>query len=254
MEIVKNKPDRNRPIQIIDAKQFMVSTKKTKEADTIVSVKPEVMEEAVKDFNEEKNRIVSYQHKPKKSEGSLFLDLNSVLVKFWRENDVRDRDMKIRLMERMTNWIKEAGTVTLDFGNALDDGQPPKWVYRLEFKDDSCGLWYNGKGGWCFEDGIGSLSDECKTKTLPMDYDWRYKQDGRDWFSACSKKEDLMHWYSLEDAKTLIDKGFVFTRYLATEYHEYDLETVFIKETALKREEIDIFKLFGDDKRRDCNR
>lgn len=222
MEIVKNKPDRNHPIQIIDAKQFMVSTKKAKEADAITSVKPT------------------------KSEGSLFLDLNSVLVKFWQENDVRDRNVKIRLMERMTNWIKEAGTVTLDFGDALDSGQPPKWVYRLEFKDDSCGLWYNGKGGWCFEDGIGSLSDECKTKTLPMDYDWRYKQDGRDWFSACSKKEDLMHWYSLEDAKTLIDKGFVFTRYLATEYHEYDLETVFIKETALKREEIDIFKLFGE--------
>lgn len=230
MEIVKNKPDRNRPIQIIDAKQLMVSAKKAKEADVIMSVKPT------------------------KSEASLILDLNSVIVKFWRENDIRDRDMKIRLMERMTNWIKEAGTVTLDFGDALDDSQPPKWVYRLEFKDDSCGLWYNGKGGWCFEEGIGSLSDECKTKTLPMDYDERYKQDGRDWFSACSRKEDLMHWYSLEDAKTLIDKGFVFTRYLATEYHEYDLETVFIKETAMKREEIDIFKLFGDDKRRDCSR
>lgn len=225
MEIVKNKPDRNRPIQIIDAKQFMVSAKKAKEVDAIMSVKPA------------------------KSEASLILGLNSVLVKFWRENDIRDRDMKIRLMERMTNWIKEAGTVTLDFGDALYDGQPPKWVYRLEFKDDSCGLWYNGKGGWCFEEGIGSLSDECKTKTLPMDYDWRYKQDGRDWFSACSRREDLMHWYSLEDAKTLIDKGFVFTRYLATEYHEYDLETVFIKETALKREEIDIFELFGDDEK-----
>ena len=118
-----------------------------------------------------------------------------------------------------------------------------KWLYRLEYKDGSCGLWYDGSGKWCFENGIGSIAD-CKTKTLPMDYDERYKQDGKDWFSSCSRKEDLLHWYSLEDAKELIAKGFVFTRYLATEYHEYEQETVFLKETSLKREEIDIFDLF----------
>lgn len=121
----------------------------------------------------------------------------------------------------------------------------PKWLFRLEYRDASCGLWYNGTGEWCFEKGIGSLSDSCKTKSLPMDYDERYKQDGKDWFSSCSNKEDLLHWYSLEDAKMLLAHGFVFTRYLATEYHEYEQETVFIKETSLKREVIDIFDLFN---------
>ena len=121
----------------------------------------------------------------------------------------------------------------------------PKWLYRLEYKDNTNGLWYNGNGNWCFEKGIGSI-EGCKTKTLPMDYDERYKQDGRDWFSSCSKKEDLLHWYSLEDAKKLLENGFVFTRYLATEYHEYDLETVFIKETSIDREVLDIFDLFKD--------
>ena len=120
----------------------------------------------------------------------------------------------------------------------------PKWLYRLEFKDNSCGLWYNGNGDWCFESGIGALGDECKTKTLPMDYDWRYKQDGRDWFSSCSNIEDLLHWYSKEDATKLMYNGFVFTRYLSTEYVEYPMETVFIKETCLKREEIDFLSLF----------
>lgn len=122
-------------------------------------------------------------------------------------------------------------------------GRKGKWLYRLEYKDDSCGLWYDGKGGWCFEEGIGAI-DGCQTKTLPMDYDPRYKQDGRNWFSSCSNRDDLLHWYSLEDAKNLIANGFVFTRYFATEYHEYDLETVFIKETSLYREEINIFDLF----------
>jgi hypothetical protein len=121
--------------------------------------------------------------------------------------------------------------------------QPPKWVYRLESIDKNNGLWYNGDGAWCFETGIGAI-EGCKTKTLPMDYDPRYKQDGRDWFSSCSDEKDLLHWYSLKDAKKLFDNGFVFTRYFATEYHEYDLETVFIKETSLCREEIDIFDLF----------
>ena len=41
-------------------------------------------------------------------------------------------------------------------------------------------------------------------------------------------------------------KGFVFTRYMATEYEEYDLETCFIKETCLKREVIDIEDLFKE--------
>lgn len=126
----------------------------------------------------------------------------------------------------------------------VSDGTP-KWLYRLEFKDTSCGLWYNGNGGWCFEEGIGSLSDDRKTKTLPMDYDWRYQQRGKQWFSSCTNKEDLMHWYSMEDAKSLMERGFVFTRYLATDYIEYELETVFLKETSLKREEIDIAALFS---------
>ena len=121
----------------------------------------------------------------------------------------------------------------------------PKWLYRLEYKDGSNGLWYDGSGEWCFEKGIGALDDSCKTKTLPMDYDWRYKQDGKDWFSSCSMKKDLLHWYSVDDAKTLIANGFVFTRYLAVDYHEYENETVFLKETSLKREEIDFHKLFN---------
>lgn len=123
---------------------------------------------------------------------------------------------------------------------------PAKWLWRLEYKDNSCGLWYSGDGKWCFENGIGSLPDSCKTKSLPMDYDPRYKADGRSWFSSCSNKEDLSHWYSREDARKLLSQGFVFTRYLATEYTEYEFETVFIKETALRREVIDFDSIFQE--------
>lgn len=119
-----------------------------------------------------------------------------------------------------------------------------KWVYRLESTDPNNGLWYDSNGNFCFDKGIGSLDDSCKTKSLPMGYDERYKADGRDWFSSCSHKEDLMHWYSLKDANTLIEKGFVFKAYLATEYTEYENETVFIKDTCLEEKILDINELF----------
>jgi hypothetical protein len=119
----------------------------------------------------------------------------------------------------------------------------PKWLYRLESTNPENGLWYDSNGNYCF--GIGKL-EECKTKDLPMDYDERYRADGRMWFSSCSKKEDLMHWYSLKDAQDLIAAGFVFKKYLATEYTEYPLETVFIKDTCLREEIIDITSLFNE--------
>lgn len=114
-----------------------------------------------------------------------------------------------------------------------------KWIYRLESTKPNLGLWYNARGQWCLGDGLGSIPG-CKTKDLPMGYDWRYKQAGRDWFSGCSRLEDLRHWYSRKDAEKLLEKGFVFTRYLATEYYEYPQETVFIKHTSLAREVLDI--------------
>ena len=117
-----------------------------------------------------------------------------------------------------------------------------KWLYRLESKTPDNGLWYDSNGKYCF--GIGNL-ENCKTKDLPMGYDPRYHVNGLNWFSSCSNKEYLMHWYSLEDALNLVNNGFVFTRYLAQDYIEYELETVFLKETALKREEINIEDLFS---------
>ncbi len=119
-----------------------------------------------------------------------------------------------------------------------------KWLYRLESKTKDNGLWYNSNNELVW--GIGKLPN-CKTKDLPMDYDPRYHKDGKNWYSSCSNKEDLMHWYSLQDALDLIDAGFVFTKYLAVDYVEYELETTFLKETALERVEMDIKELFNED-------
>ena len=111
----------------------------------------------------------------------------------------------------------------------------PKWLYRLESTDPGKGLWYNAAGDYVWT--IGTLPD-CKTRDLPMGYDERYRRDGRSWNSSCTNPEDLAHWFSLEDALALMEQGFVFRKYLATEYTEYPLETVFIKETSLASEDV----------------
>ena len=118
----------------------------------------------------------------------------------------------------------------------------PKWLYRLESRNPQNGLWYNANNEYVW--GCRNCTGEAKN--LPMGYDKRYHVDGKNWFSSCSTKEDLLHWYSLEDANYLINQDFVFTKYLATDYIEYPTkETVFLKETALAREEIDINSLFN---------
>ena len=119
--------------------------------------------------------------------------------------------------------------------------QEPKWLYRLESLSPDNGLWYDANNNHVW--GIGECPN-CETKHLPMGYDARYHKDGRNWYSSCSAKEDLLHWYSLQDAQWLLLHGFAFACYLATEYTEYELETVFIKETALARLPIDIMELF----------
>ena len=116
----------------------------------------------------------------------------------------------------------------------------PKWLYRLESINPENGLWYNKNNELVW--GIGKL-ENCKTKDLPMGYDPRYHVDGKNWYSSCTHKEDLSHWYSLQDAKDLIDNGFVFTKYLAVDYNEYELETCFLKETAIERVVIEFDEL-----------
>ena len=111
------------------------------------------------------------------------------------------------------------------------------WLYRLESETVENGLWYNGNSEFVL--GVAKTPN-CATKDLPMGYDARYKEGGKDWFSACKNKEDLTHWYSPDNAKWLVNNGFVFTKYLACDWRHYDKETVFLKGTAIERIVIDV--------------
>lgn len=117
-----------------------------------------------------------------------------------------------------------------------------RWLYRLESSDPSKGLWYDASGGWASE--VCRL--DCSTKVLPMGYDERYRKDGRHWFSSCSNKEDLLHWYSIDDVRALRDDGFVMAAYLAVDFVEYEKETTFLKETCLARRPIPLTSMWPE--------
>lgn len=163
------------------------------------------------------------------------------------ECGLRDVEKSLKMYRMFDEMLNEAFFVEDDRFHLLVSGGKsatrlgghscPKWLYRLESTDPNNGLWYDQNNNLVW--GIGKL-ENCKTKDLPMDYDERYHKEEKNWFSSCSNKEDLAHWYSLQDAKDLITNGFVFTRYLATEYIEYKNETTFLKETCLEREELNI--------------
>lgn len=119
-----------------------------------------------------------------------------------------------------------------------------KWLYRLEATDPSNGLWYNADNQYVW----GCKNCKGEAKNLPMGEDEKYHIDRLNWYSSCSNVEDLLHWYSKEDATYLLKHGFRFTKYYARDYHEFDLETVFLKETATMPIEIDFLSLFEEKK------
>lgn len=49
----------------------------------------------------------------KEKKESLFLELNSVLVKFWIEHGRPDNEIRIELLKRMIHWYKNEGTITM---------------------------------------------------------------------------------------------------------------------------------------------
>ena len=74
----------------------------------------------------------------------MFLDLNSVLVKFWIEQGRPAKEIKIELLERMLSWYKKMGYVTLDKQeDKLPEGlEEAAWKYAPDLPS------YNIGGGY----------------------------------------------------------------------------------------------------------
>ena len=50
----------------------------------------------------------------KEEKEKIFLELNTILVKFWKEHNKPDMETRIEILKRMTHWYENMGTITLD--------------------------------------------------------------------------------------------------------------------------------------------
>jgi len=79
--------------------------------------------------------------------------LETILPELKRDDRKRIKENCIHFLELQKSH--HASTVEIDECiDWLNSLVPPKWLYRLEYKDGTCGLWYNGEGKWCFEQGL----------------------------------------------------------------------------------------------------
>lgn len=122
-----------------------------------------------------------------------------------------------------------------------------KWLYRLESRNPNNGLWYDARGRYVF--GVGKMK-RYRNKGLPMGYDPRYHVDGKNWVSSTGDKRTFLKWFNPDEIRQLLGMGFWFGRYLARDYIEYGTETVFLKETAIRREELDVDMTFKTRRRK----
>lgn len=49
-----------------------------------------------------------------KFDTTTYFELSGVLVRFWKERGITDKDLKIAYLERMLKWYKRMGIIVLD--------------------------------------------------------------------------------------------------------------------------------------------
>lgn len=57
-----------------------------------------------------------------KFDTTTYFELNGVLVRFWKDHGVTDKDLKIAYLERMLKWYRGMGIVVLDNANESENG------------------------------------------------------------------------------------------------------------------------------------
>lgn len=108
-------------------------------------------------------------------------------------------------------------------------------IYRMEHGITRDGMWYDHKGNYV---PLIMTLTEGKSKHLPMDLDDRYGYNGRRWVSGCSDLDIFKHWFTLRDAKELVEKGCVLREFECTEYIVEEYQTLFTREGVISEREM----------------
>ena len=116
-------------------------------------------------------------------------------------------------------------------------------IYRIENPETMNGMWYNNLGD--YDPVITSLSEGI-SKDLPMDFNNRYGQKGRRWYSGCTEKRQMRQWFSPRDVFELYSKGYELFSFEANEYQIEEHQTIFTREGVLTRKAIEVVDLWPE--------
>jgi hypothetical protein len=108
-------------------------------------------------------------------------------------------------------------------------------LFRIEHGNTGGSMWYNPDG--TPNRIVDSLTDK-RLAGLPMDFDPRYRRDGKIWQCAAWDIEHLKHWFSPQDMADLIKRGFVINKFNAEEYVREENQVIFTKESITVLEDI----------------
>ncbi len=114
-------------------------------------------------------------------------------------------------------------------------------VYRIENQKTMHGMWYNSDGE--LDPFIKTLTEGI-SKDLPMEFDEKYGQNGKRWYSGCHDKGLLKNWFSLLDAKELSNAGYKLYEFDVTEYIIEEFQTIFTRESIISQVEIELSEVW----------
>ena len=116
--------------------------------------------------------------------------------------------------------------------------------YRVEDQVEQHGLWRNFDGTW---NPVFDQLSEGLSRSLPMEDNGLYRQDGKQWFAAAPTKETLKHWFSLNDVLELAELGYkVYEFQLENTRQVSDFEIIFTRDNIVSQKEIDYKEIWHD--------
>lgn len=116
-------------------------------------------------------------------------------------------------------------------------------IWRIENEETMVGMWYDKNGvPTNYIHSIDGIS-----KDLPMDKDVEhYRQQGKEWYSGCSRKEDMFHWFSKDDITALNQDGYKLYEFEADEFIEEEFQTIFTRESMHDKKVIPYTDIWTD--------
>lgn len=117
-------------------------------------------------------------------------------------------------------------------------------VYRIEIPEDKNGMWYSKDG--VLQPKIGIYCPYGTAKDLPMPLNLElHRKDGLIWNSGGKSIENMNHWFTAEDAKSMMNHGFKLFEFDVNLFQELEHETLFCRDGLISQREIPLEKVWN---------